>query len=182
MVEWNDRTTIAQLSFPDMKLPIQYALTYPDRIPGPCAPMDFTRMTQMTFEELDKEQFPALRLARRQDPRARPILPFSALPTKSLSLRFGGTIRFVDIAAVVESARGSHPIPVSSLDVVPEADHWARNITREIISGRTYLSTIQGPVPFAASHARNSAVGISNAKVSTDMLTGDAACSTWHKH
>ena len=139
MVEWNDRTTIAQLSFPDMKLPIQYALTYPDRVPGPCAPMDFTRMTQMTFEELDKEQFPALRLAREAGSKGQTYpTVLSAADEVAVAAFLDGTIRFVDIAAVVESALADHtPIPVSSLDVVFEADHWARNITREIISGRT---------------------------------------------
>jgi 1-deoxy-D-xylulose-5-phosphate reductoisomerase len=136
MVEWNDRSTIAQLSFPDMKLPIQYALTYPDRVDGPCAPLDFGRMRQMTFEELDPAQFPALALAREagKSGRTYPTI-LSAADEVAVEAFLTGRIRFLDIASVVESALAAHsPAPVTELDVIAEADAWARRFTGDLIN------------------------------------------------
>jgi 1-deoxy-D-xylulose-5-phosphate reductoisomerase len=65
MVEFNDGSAKAQLSFPDMKLPIQYALMYPDRPAAPFKRLDFSEIRQMTFEEPDTEKFPCLALAYR---------------------------------------------------------------------------------------------------------------------
>src|SRR6185312_16552966 len=61
-VEFVDGSVIAQLSPPDMRLPIQYALTYPDRVPGPSPTMDWTRSFALHFEPPDRETFPALEL------------------------------------------------------------------------------------------------------------------------
>ena len=63
MVEFNDNSIIAQLSEPDMRLPIQYALTYPERSLSVARELDFTKLTALTFEEPDMEAFPCLRLA-----------------------------------------------------------------------------------------------------------------------
>lgn len=138
MVEWNDRTTIAQLSFPDMKLPIQYALTYPRRLPGPCAPLDFSRMTQMSFEELNPGQFPAFVLARRAgiEGRTYPTV-LSAADEVAVAAFLSGKIGFTDIASTVESTMAAHrPEPVTDLDVVFEADRWARLFTNQLIERR----------------------------------------------
>lgn len=137
MVEWNDRTTIAQLSFPDMKLPIQYALTYPRRLAGPCAPLDFTRMSHMSFEALEPDQFPAFELAR-QAGRAGRTYPtvLSAADELAVAAFLAGKIGFSQIASVVESALSAHsPELVTSLDVVFEADRWARAYTHRTVDG-----------------------------------------------
>jgi len=63
MVEFTDGSVIAQLSNPDMRLPIQYALTYPDRKPTPVTPLNITQIQKLTFEKPDLEAFPCLRLA-----------------------------------------------------------------------------------------------------------------------
>jgi len=63
MVEFTDGSTIAQLSNPDMRLPIQYALTYPERRPSPVKPLDLLQIKQLTFEKPDLDAFPCLRLA-----------------------------------------------------------------------------------------------------------------------
>jgi 1-deoxy-D-xylulose-5-phosphate reductoisomerase len=63
MVEFADGSTIAQLSNPDMRQPIQYALTYPNRLPSLVKPLDLTQVKSLTFEEPDIEAFPCLRLA-----------------------------------------------------------------------------------------------------------------------
>ena len=63
MVEFSDSSTIAQLALPDMRLPIQYALTYPERKPSLTPQLDFARISRLTFEEPDLEVFPCLKLA-----------------------------------------------------------------------------------------------------------------------
>jgi len=63
MVEFTDGSTIAQLSIPDMRLPIQYALTYPKRLPSPVKPLDLLQIKKLTFEKPDLDAFPCLRLA-----------------------------------------------------------------------------------------------------------------------
>ena len=63
MIEFCDGSTMAQWSDPDMKLPIQYALTYPKRVPGPCKKFDFTKAFTLEFFPPDMEKFPCLRLA-----------------------------------------------------------------------------------------------------------------------
>ncbi|MDQ3656956.1 MAG: 1-deoxy-D-xylulose-5-phosphate reductoisomerase, partial [Chloroflexota bacterium] len=139
MVEWNDRTTIAQVSFPDMKLPIQYALTYPRRLPGPCAPLDFTRMTRMSFEELVPDQFPAFSLARQAGIAGRTYpTVLSAADEVAVTAFLSGRIGFTQIAPTVESTMSAHhPETVTDLDVVFEADHWARTYTNRIIERAT---------------------------------------------
>ena len=62
MVEFVDGSVMAQLSPPDMKLPIQYALTYPDRVDGPASRFDWSQAQQLEFEPADGQQFPALAL------------------------------------------------------------------------------------------------------------------------
>lgn len=131
MVEWNDRTTIAQLSFPDMKLPIQFALTYPRRLVGPCAPLDFKRLSQMSFEELDPGQFPAFGLARDAGLQGRTYpTVLSTADEVAVGAFLDGKIGFNDIAAIVESALSAHePNDVTDLDVIFAADRWAREHT-----------------------------------------------------
>jgi 1-deoxy-D-xylulose-5-phosphate reductoisomerase len=136
MVEWADGATIAQLSFPDMRLPIQYALTYPDRVPGPCASLDFRRTTQMSFEELDLDQFPAVGLARRAgiDGKTYPTV-LSAADEVAVEAFLNGRIQFVDIPAVVESALAAHaPVEITDLDVIADVDSWARAFARTLIA------------------------------------------------
>ncbi len=137
MVEWNDRTTIAQLSFPDMKLPIQYALTYPRRLSGLCAPLDFTRISQMSFEVLDPNQFPAFNLARLAGNAGRTYpTVLSASDEVAVAAFLVGKIGFTQIASMVESAMSAHePELVTDLDVVFEADRWTREYTNRIIDG-----------------------------------------------
>jgi len=65
MVEFRDNSVIAQMGYPDMALPIQYCLTYPERLPSPTVAMDFSKSLQLSFAPPDNERFPALTLARR---------------------------------------------------------------------------------------------------------------------
>ncbi len=138
MVEWADRTTIAQMSFPNMKLPIQYALTYPDRVPGPSAAIDFTRIPTMSFENVKPGQFPALALARDAGNRGQTYpTVLSAADEIAVAAFLDGQIAFTEIASVVESALAAHdPLPVTDLDVIHHADIWARSYTAEHLANR----------------------------------------------
>lgn len=135
MVEWADRTTIAQLSFPDMKLPIQYALTYPRRLPGPCAPLDIARMSQLTFAPVEENQFPAFVLARQAGQRGQTYpTVLSAADEIAVGAFLSGKIRFPAIAGVVESVLTVHdPVPVTDLEVVFGADRWAREAAATVV-------------------------------------------------
>ena len=64
MVEYRDRSTLAQLGSPDMRIPIAHALAWPQRIATPCQPLDLSTIGRLDFEAPDMERFPALRLAR----------------------------------------------------------------------------------------------------------------------
>jgi 1-deoxy-D-xylulose-5-phosphate reductoisomerase len=65
LIEYNDNSVIAQLGVPDMRIPIQYALTYPDRMPSCLEPLDFKKVGRLTFDVPDEETFTLLPLARR---------------------------------------------------------------------------------------------------------------------
>jgi 1-deoxy-D-xylulose-5-phosphate reductoisomerase len=138
IVEWDDRSSIAQLSFPDMRLPIQYALTFPDRPVGPGTPLDFTRISRMSFQLPDEDQFPLLRLARQagiEGGTAPTVL--SAADEVAVLAFLQGQIGFVDIPAIVQGTLDSHENgPVTDLEVVFAADHWARTHAANVIATR----------------------------------------------
>lgn len=138
MVEFADRSTIAQLSPPDMKLPIQYALTWPNHASADFAPMDFTRAFSMTFEPPREDAFPALRLS--SEAAARGLTyptVLSAADEVAVEAFRTERIGFLDIPAVIETAMDRHNgMAVTGLDVVIEADKWARATAEEIIRAR----------------------------------------------
>lgn len=105
MVEYNDKAVIAQLAASDMRLPIQYAITYPERGDSPCAPLDFAKLGKLTFFKPDREAFPLLALAE-ETARAGGILPcvMNAANEEAVSLFLNRKIRFSDIFHIVENA------------------------------------------------------------------------------
>lgn len=135
MVEFADRSTIAQLSPPDMKLPIQYALTWPQHAPAQFEPMDFTRPFNMSFEPPREDAFPALRLAREAATRGLTYpTVLSAADEVAVEAFRTERIGFLDIPAVIEAAMDRHEgVEVTDLQVVVEADSWARSTAEEII-------------------------------------------------
>jgi 1-deoxy-D-xylulose-5-phosphate reductoisomerase len=128
MVEFVDRSVIAQLSTPDMRLPIQYALTYPERVPGPCQHLDLTQFGALTFEAPDIDRFPALRLAREAGEASQTIpTVLSAVDEIAVQSFLDGRLRFLDIARLVEMVMQRHdPRPITGVADVLEADRWAR--------------------------------------------------------
>ena len=128
MVEFRDGSVMAQLGLPDMRLPIQYALTYPDRLPGNVPRLDPAKISALTFEPPDTGRFPLLDLAYRVGGRGG-TLPavMNAANEVAVELFLAGRIRFTAIYRVVEEVVGRHDIKDRpGLGEILEADRWAR--------------------------------------------------------
>lgn len=111
MVEYVDGAVMAQLGLPDMKLPIQYALFYPDRLPMDTAGIDFFELGQITFEEPDLSAFTGLQLAYEAF-RVGGSMPtvFNAANEKAVSLFLQEKIRFLEIAELIGEAMSTHKV------------------------------------------------------------------------
>ena len=109
MVEFDDGAVIAQLGTPDMKLPIQYALYYPQRRYLPGDRLDFWKLSQITFEKPDTEMFRGLTLAYRalREGGSMPTV-YNAANEKAVSLFLDGKIRYLDITDIIEDCMDSH--------------------------------------------------------------------------
>lgn len=138
MVEMVDGSIIAQLGVTDMKHPIQYALTYPDRQPNCLEPLDLQAMSQLTFDEPDFGRFPCLALAYKAL-RTGGTVPavLNAANEVAVQAFLDGKIRLNDIAIINSAVMDEHESgPASSLETVLAADAWAR--TRAIMKlGKT---------------------------------------------
>ena len=129
MVEFVDGSILAQLSTPDMCLPIQYALTYPDRAGSDRVQTNFAKIGSLTFEEPDLERFPALGLARRAG-EVGGTLPavFNAANEVAVDAFCTGRITFEQIPEAVARTMKRHEIVQHpSLGQILAADAWARN-------------------------------------------------------
>ncbi|KPG85374.1 1-deoxy-D-xylulose-5-phosphate reductoisomerase [Frigoribacterium sp. RIT-PI-h] len=127
MVEFVDGSTIAQASPPDMRLPISLGLAWPDRVDGVGVPLDWTRASTWTFEPLDEQAFPAVRLAK-QVGRAGGTYPavFNAANEQAVLAFHAGRVGYLDILDVVEAVVDRHTAGESSLEGVLDAERWAR--------------------------------------------------------
>jgi 1-deoxy-D-xylulose-5-phosphate reductoisomerase len=138
LVEFVDGGLMAQLGLPDMKLPIQFALTYPDRIPASSARLDMATTAALQFEHPDESRFPALRLAREAGIAGQTYpTVLSAADDEAVAAFFTGSLRFVDIPHVVASVIDAHEPIAVSLESIVEADAWARRTARSLIAERT---------------------------------------------
>jgi 1-deoxy-D-xylulose-5-phosphate reductoisomerase len=133
MVEFSDRSVVAQLGAPDMRIPIAHCLGWPDRIVGPSARLDLAKIGQLTFEAPDFERFPGLRLAY-DALRAGGGLTtvFNAANEVAVAAFMAGKIRFGAIARLVEATmndwvRSGNLMPLNSADDAISVDHNARN-------------------------------------------------------
>ncbi len=133
MVEFSDRSVVAQLGTPDMRIPIAHCLGWPDRIVGPSAKLDLAKIGQLTFEAPDFERFPALRLAYealRTGGGATTV--YNAANEIAVAAFVAGKIRFGGIARLVEATlndwiRAGNRAPLTSADDAISVDHVARN-------------------------------------------------------
>lgn len=128
MVEFIDGSVVAQLSPPDMKLPIQYALTYPERWPGPAQRFDWSTSQQLDFEPPDLDRFPALALGlevARVGGTAGAVL--NAANEAAVSGFLAGKLRFQDIVTTSRSVLENHDFDLQpTLDQLIRLDAWAR--------------------------------------------------------
>lgn len=130
MVEYVDNGVIAQLGAPDMRLPIQYALTYPNRLPMSGNELDFTKYPALTFEEPDTDTFFALELARKAG-REGGILPtiFNSADEAAVELFMNGRMTYTGISEAIQKAMESvENIENPTLEQIFEADKYAREL------------------------------------------------------
>jgi 1-deoxy-D-xylulose-5-phosphate reductoisomerase len=133
MVEFSDRSVVAQLGVHDMRIPIAHCLGWPDRIVGPSARLDLAKIGQLTFEAPDFERFPGLRLAYEALRTGRGATTvFNAANEVAVAAFIAGQIKFGAIARLVEATindwiRSGNRAPLTSADDAISIDHVARN-------------------------------------------------------
>jgi 1-deoxy-D-xylulose-5-phosphate reductoisomerase len=139
LVEFADRSVVAQLGAPDMRIPIAHCLGWPDRIPGPAARLDLAAIGQLTFEVPDLKRFPGLRLAYEalRQGGGTPTV-FNAANEIAVAAFVEGKIKFGMIARLVEAtiAAASRAGAVTAPATVEDAlsvDHTARNIAATLL-------------------------------------------------
>ena len=128
LVAYRDGSVLGQLGTPDMRVPISYALAWPERIETPAARLDLAKVGQLTFEMPDPTRFPALGLARRalQTGGAAPTI-LNAANEVAVHGFLSGRLGFLDIAGVVESTLGTVTAPApASIDEVKAIDAEVR--------------------------------------------------------
>ncbi|MDP2726371.1 MAG: 1-deoxy-D-xylulose-5-phosphate reductoisomerase [Dehalococcoidia bacterium] len=134
LVEFVDGSVKAQLGMPDMRLPIQYALTHPERLPNQTLPrLDLAGLGKLTFGEVDLGRYPCLRLAL-EAAQAGGTCPavLNAADEVAVERFLAGEMAFLDIPRLVEGVLARHqPTVDPDLDTIMEADAWARGQARE---------------------------------------------------
>jgi 1-deoxy-D-xylulose-5-phosphate reductoisomerase len=139
MVEFSDRSVVAQLGAPDMRIPIAHCLGWPDRIKGPSAKLDLAKIGQLTFEAPDFERFPGLRLAYEALRTGRGATTvFNAANEVAVAAFIAGKIRFGAIARLVEATieswiRSSNLAALHSADEAIALDQNARNLAASLL-------------------------------------------------
>lgn len=137
MVEFNDGSFIAQLGSHDMRLPIQYALTYPDRPEGPANRLGLADLARLEFEPPDLETFPLINLARESVARGTTYpTVLSAADTVAVQAFLNGQITFLDIAAVINATLDGHVPDNTNIDIesILAADRWATTFATSVVS------------------------------------------------
>ena len=133
-----DGATLAHLGYPDMRVPISYALHYPRRVDVPVPPLDLVALGGLTFEAPDEETFSCLRLAR-EAARAAGTAPciLNAANEVAVHAFLAGRIRFLDIAAVIEETLAELPAGrIHSFDSLASADAEARRLAGQLAATR----------------------------------------------
>jgi 1-deoxy-D-xylulose-5-phosphate reductoisomerase len=137
LVHLNDGASLAHMGYPDMRVPISYALHYPERADVPVKPLDLADLHELTFEQPDEETFPCLRLAR-EAAGAGGTAPcvLNAANEMAVQAFLDGEIGFTAIAEVIERALDAHETrPVRHFSDLYKADAEARIGARELIEG-----------------------------------------------
>lgn len=132
----SDASLVALMSNPDMKIPILYALSYPERIETSWKRLNLIELKELTFEAPDTDHFPALRIAIEAGKRG---LSYPAVLNASdevaVELFLNRDIRFTDIPILVEEVLSKHsPVTINSVEEAMEIDNWAREETYKIFN------------------------------------------------
>jgi len=128
MVEFADGSTLAQLSYSNMCFPIQYAMTWPDRVPNTLPPLDFSKLSKLEFSTPRYDDFPALKLAR-QAGETGGTLPavMNAANEVAVAAFLDRKVSFPSISQIVEEVMNRHTsVAHPDLDAILRADQWAR--------------------------------------------------------
>ena len=138
MVEYTDGSVIAQISATDMRMPIQYALTYPARDPAPVPRIDWTEPRSWTFSAPDHKKFPALRLAYEAfRAGGSAACTLNAADEIAVEAFLVGQISFPSIAAVVEETLGRVPVrQAASVQEILDIDEQSRSTARSVVRER----------------------------------------------
>ena len=137
-----DGATLAHLGYPDMRVPISYALHYPERVDVPVAQLDLAELGSLTFEPVDADTFACLRLAR-EAAGAGGTAPcvLNAANEVAVHAFLDGRLGFLDIPAVIEEALERLPAaPVRAFDSLYEADRAAREVAGELVDERARVA------------------------------------------
>lgn len=146
MVEFLDGSVMAQVSATDMRMPIQYALTYPDRQSAPVARLDWNTARTWSFSAPDFDKFPALRLAyQAQRAGGSATCTLNAADEVAIEAFLNGRISFPSITTVVEETLARVPSrSADSIREVLEIDEFSRSVARELIESKTELFEERG--------------------------------------
>lgn len=133
-IEFVDHSIIAQLGNPDMRVPIQYALTYPDRYPTPTTKLDLAAIGKLHFREMDYVRFPCLRMAFESGKQGgtTPTV-YNAANEIAVARFLKGDISFLQIEDIIEAALDKHESYANpTIEIIHEQDQWARLFAESI--------------------------------------------------
>lgn len=134
MVKLKDGSVLGQLGWPDMRLPIAYALLYPERVPNELPPWNPIDSPCLTFEEVDHATFPSIGLAKRAS-KVGGTMPcaMNAANEEAANAFLRGEVRFLQIPEIVERAMDEHRVQPADLPTVLDADAATREFVRRLI-------------------------------------------------
>lgn len=139
LVEYKDRSMIAQLGLPDMRTPISYAMRYPERMPLELPSLELAEVGKLTFFKPDHDRFPCLGLGY-ESLGIGGTMPATMNAANEIAVEafLQGGIRFIDIPDIIRSTMESHvPQSIDSLDHALEADRWAREKAGSLVHSLT---------------------------------------------
>jgi 1-deoxy-D-xylulose-5-phosphate reductoisomerase len=138
LIQLCDGATLAHLGYPDMRVPISYALHHPERVDVPVPPLDLVALGSLTFEPVDEETFSCVRIAR-DAARAGGTATCTMNAANEIAVHafLSSRLRFLDIADVIEETLAELPSrPVHSFEALGEADAEARRLAGELVAER----------------------------------------------
>jgi len=135
IVEFEDGSMLAQMSTPDMRLPIQYALTFPERVPSTVTPCDLTKVGNLQFQEVDRDRFPCLSLGYRAvEKQGTAPAVLSAADEIVVRAFLNNMLSFKDIPFLLDKILEEYePVPSPSLEQLVDEERWARGHVETLV-------------------------------------------------